>query len=365
MRTAFRLAVSALAVAAALPATESHADEQVDPRIRFDVEAIQPPIEGVTATAIAPAIAHLAPQIDLTNESGRDLTVLGEQGEPFLRVGPAGVFGNLRSPFLATALDPTAARVPSPGGPEPLWTRIAAGARARWFERRAAYQGHPDRTATDPNRAVVLTTWRIPIRFGETDAQIAGVVRRVPIRGSVVPAIRSVRPAAEGISVRVLSGPIPAIELRNASPSTVEIVGRDGRPFARVGPRGVEANVNSATYRDTRSLPEATSTAVEFRKQQDQPVLVWLERRAAAEAPEAVQQAARRLVLRTWTVPGTVDGEPFEIAGVTEWVPQAAAARAAPSGSSFPWGVAADVAGGVAAAGAIVAVLRRRGGSAT
>ena len=45
-------------------------------------------------------IRDLGRRIELVNDTDQDVVVLGYQSEPYLRVGPAGVFENGRSPSL-------------------------------------------------------------------------------------------------------------------------------------------------------------------------------------------------------------------------------------------------------------------------
>src|SRR5699024_6824010 len=106
--------------------------------------------------------------------------------EPYLRVGPAGVFENRSSP--AVALNRT--RVPTgrarsgPIGP-PRWVRVSTGSTARWHDHRAHWMGGatPGPVRRDPDRSHVIERWRIPLRVdgaASGEAAITGTVRWDP-----------------------------------------------------------------------------------------------------------------------------------------------------------------------------------------
>lgn len=258
-----------LALAALLmPAAVARADDSLDPRIRLALTTVS---EGLEATISLPGLAHLAPLLNVRNTTGKTLTIVDDTGTPFLRTGGGVVEGNVRSAFLGAALAPNAPASPSPGGPEPLWKKIGTGNALRWYDVRAAYDGHgPD----DATAAATLKRFTIPALLGEESATIDGEVTWKPILGRIEAAFESVAPPDPKISVRVVAGTLPAIQLTNASGRTIEITGRDDKPFARIGPGGITVNVNSPTYRDTRTQPEAAPDAEPDWQPQNAAVLV-------------------------------------------------------------------------------------------
>jgi len=88
---------------------------------------------------IAVEVKDLGTKLQLTNHTGHDLIVLGYDREPYLRVGPRGVFENTRSPatylnrtLIATAPPPRSADATAP----PQWKRIGGGPSVLWHDHR-------------------------------------------------------------------------------------------------------------------------------------------------------------------------------------------------------------------------------------
>jgi hypothetical protein len=124
-------------------------------------------------------------QLELTNRSGQEVLVRGYRLEPYLRVGPEGVFENQRAPSAYTNRFRTApASIPSEFDPEaaPEWKRVGDGPSAVWHDHRAHWTG-PDPPAVTANpRAlhVVVPNWQVPLRQGERDMVVRGDITWVP-----------------------------------------------------------------------------------------------------------------------------------------------------------------------------------------
>ncbi|MGH9032785.1 MAG: hypothetical protein ACRDZV_11725, partial [Acidimicrobiia bacterium] len=73
------------------------------------VHEISPPTPGLSVRAI-----DLGERLELRNTTGTDVVVLGYHDEPYLRVGPDGVFENRRSPaaYLNESADDADVRLP-------------------------------------------------------------------------------------------------------------------------------------------------------------------------------------------------------------------------------------------------------------
>ncbi len=357
-----RLATAALcALLLASPPAGSHQVSDPHLHARFDGIAPDLPQVKVEVRNQPPS----PPMIVLSNASQNVVEITGTGGEPMVRIGPKGVEVNRTSRTFYLSQDaigeggfPPSARP----GAAPVWATVTTRPEWRWFERRIAAAGHkvaPEVLAS-AKRPVDLGSWSIPGRVGDAVFHIEGKLFWRPILGSIRSRVSAVQPKITGLEVRLLPGAVPGMFVANRTDKTLEISGRDGMAFARIGPSGVEINENSPTWRDTKNQPPAKSAEPSWKKQQETPLLSWLERRAAFESddpPEIVEQSGRRLVLVTWTIGASLDRAPLRIRGVTEWVPIGKA-----TSEGRPWLPLAGGAGGLAVlAAGIIFALRRSG----
>ncbi|MDQ1455452.1 MAG: hypothetical protein QOH28_1072, partial [Actinomycetota bacterium] len=100
---------------------------------RSRVVAIAPAVPGISAR-----IVDLGSKIEVTNRSSTEVTVLGYEGEPYLRIGPSGVFENLHS--QATYINRTRlggavpADIDTSPTAVPQWQKISDSHSARWHD---------------------------------------------------------------------------------------------------------------------------------------------------------------------------------------------------------------------------------------
>lgn len=115
-------------------------------------------------------------KVELTNDTGGAVTVLGYQGEPYLKFEPAvGVLRNTRSP--ATYLnEDTRGEVSVPAGasPElaPDWQVVATGRQFAWHDQRAHWMAStpPPDVLAAPDQRHLVRKYEIPLLIG-TDAE--------------------------------------------------------------------------------------------------------------------------------------------------------------------------------------------------
>jgi hypothetical protein len=132
-------------------------------------------------------LLDLGRRVELAVSGPDEVVVVGYQGEPYLRVGPTGVFENRRSPTLyrnRTQPGGKAATVPTTADATaaPEWHRTSTGHTARWRDQRTRWEGpDPPSVAESPGRAqVIVPAWHLPLRQGSTDIVVAGRILWVP-----------------------------------------------------------------------------------------------------------------------------------------------------------------------------------------
>ena len=144
------------------------------------VLSVRPTTLGVEVTAV-----DLGGRLELRNTSGTDVTVLGYDDEPYLRVGPRGVFENRRSPAVylnrtGTASSPVPARADPTATPE--WRRIGDGTTVRWHDHRTHWMGQTDPPAVraDPGVVHQVQPFVVKLRQGAETIRVTGDVRWIP-----------------------------------------------------------------------------------------------------------------------------------------------------------------------------------------
>jgi hypothetical protein len=140
-----------------------------------------------TITAVRPSVDGLSVQVLdaddrllLRNRSGREIVVMGYDGEPYLRF-PAGggVFRNANSP--ATYLNEErygGVDVPATASAKaaPRWEQISRGQAYDWHDHRIHWMStiDPPRVRREPDRPHRLYTWSVPGTVGGERLEIAG-----------------------------------------------------------------------------------------------------------------------------------------------------------------------------------------------
>jgi hypothetical protein len=113
------------------------------------------------------------------------LTVLGYDGEPYLRIGPEGVQRNRNSPatylneerYADVAVPPRA----DPDAP-PDWEQLSRAARHAWHDHRAHWMAPapPPAVTEGPDRQRRLHGWSVPFAYDGTAYEVRGVLHWTP-----------------------------------------------------------------------------------------------------------------------------------------------------------------------------------------
>ncbi|MEW6475191.1 MAG: hypothetical protein AB1679_23290 [Actinomycetota bacterium] len=149
--------------------------------LRSELKSVQPPIPGLEVRVI-----ESGSRLEVENRTGEDAVVIGYENEPYLRVGPDGVFENRRSPATYLNSDRRGrTTVPATADPKaaPEWRKIASQPVARWHDHRVHWMGdqNPPAVRRAPGEThVIIPNWVVPIRHGSTTIEARGDLRWIP-----------------------------------------------------------------------------------------------------------------------------------------------------------------------------------------
>ncbi|TFV52820.1 hypothetical protein [Blastococcus sp. TF02A-35] len=145
------------------------------------IVSVTPALPGVTVR-----ILQFGDELELVNDSGTEVLVPGYSDEPYLRIGPDGVWRNANSPATWINLD-RYGRTPIPGSADPAaapdWEQVSTRSEYVWHDHRTHWMSEgvlPPRVAEDPTREHVVSEWVVPLRQGSTEAEVAGVLTWSP-----------------------------------------------------------------------------------------------------------------------------------------------------------------------------------------
>ncbi len=131
---------------------------------RTTVGGIDSPMDGLTVRTVEGGA-----RLELVNDTGRSIEVLGYSGEPYLELRPDGVYQNTSSP--ATYVNQTlAGDTPVPATADvtmpPTWQKVSSGTTIRWHDQRTHWLGtaRPPQAVADPDHEHRLREWAVPLR---------------------------------------------------------------------------------------------------------------------------------------------------------------------------------------------------------
>ena len=144
------------------------------------VLSVSPHVDGLSVR-----IRDLGGRVELRNTTAYDVVVFGYSGEPYLRVGPEGVYENTRSPavFLnRSTIITTAAPRSYDAAAAPVWRRLDGARDVRWHDHRVHWMGTslPPAVAAAPGRTYLISEWTINLRYRDEPVVVRGDLRWVP-----------------------------------------------------------------------------------------------------------------------------------------------------------------------------------------
>ena len=178
------LSAIALVVATPAPASAHTISGPRPTNYRTSLVSITPRVPGLDLRVV-----DLGNKLELTNRTSTDVLVLGYDGEPYLRVGPRGVYENLRSPATylnrnrtGTATIPAIAMGNGASTP-PRWHRVSGSHTATWHDHRIHWMGTspPPAVQRDPGAFhTVKSRWTVLLRYGGQPVRVVGRLDWVP-----------------------------------------------------------------------------------------------------------------------------------------------------------------------------------------
>ncbi len=180
VRRASWLAVGLVALTA--PPAFAHALNGASPsNYRTRITAVEPKRSGIKVEVV-----EAGNRLLLTNTSRDELVVLGYAQEPYLRVGPDGVFENVHSPatYLNRARLPTT-QVPAAADAKaaPEWRKVSDANQVRWHDHRVHFMGlqPPGPVQAAPGKEhVIIPAWEVPFLVGQDRILVKGDLAWIP-----------------------------------------------------------------------------------------------------------------------------------------------------------------------------------------
>ena len=302
-------ALVGLALVGGLVAAAPAAAHEVDPTVRFVIDEA-PEVEGLTIQVATSVTTELL----VENATDLPLEVLSDGGQPFLRIGPAGVEANLAAPDWYLTNQPFGGEVPAGASPDapPRWTRVSEEPAWGWFDHRL----HPT-AVTGQLGEGRAPSFVIPLRYGGDDVEVRGHLERRLTVPRFAAALTTPPEPQSGLEVQLLDGRAPGLFARYDGPGEALVLGTDGEPFLRLGTEGALVNRHSPVWQFTAQArgEDLTGVDVDPAAEPDWAVVgdgasyAWLDPRAL------IDEVGDEPVTLDWSIPVTIGGRTIEVAG--------------------------------------------------
>ena len=180
---AVSVAAGALMTVLAAPA-QAHTVGGVQPtNYRSRISGVSPALPGVSVELL-----DLGRRIRVINRGTTDVIVLGYSGEPYLRLGPRGLFENVHSPAAFLNLPTTGGATTNttlPPGADasapPSWRFVSHSQSVTWHDRRTRWEGPaPSSVTRHPHETQVVRSWAIGLTTAGPTSVVTGLITWVP-----------------------------------------------------------------------------------------------------------------------------------------------------------------------------------------
>jgi hypothetical protein len=168
-------------VAVAAPARAHVGGEVAGSDFDGALRSVTPDLPGVTVRLL-----DFGDELEVVNRTSTEVAVPGYSGEPYLRIGPDGVWRNALSPATWLNLD-RYGRTPVPDDVDiaapPRWEQVSTQPQYLWHDHRTHWMTDgqlPPVVAADPGSAHTISRWTVPMTYGGTDVAVAGVLTWSP-----------------------------------------------------------------------------------------------------------------------------------------------------------------------------------------
>jgi hypothetical protein len=145
------------------------------------VLSVSPAVPGLTVR-----ILQFGDELEVVNRTQTEVVVPGYSDEPYLRIGPDGVWRNERSPATYINLDRyglTELPAAADSHAEPSWQQISTEPHYVWHDHRTHWMSQkllPPQVAADPTRGHTVFEWTVPLLHGGTPVTVTGLLTWSP-----------------------------------------------------------------------------------------------------------------------------------------------------------------------------------------
>jgi hypothetical protein len=139
------------------------------------VLSVSPDVPGISVRVL-----QFGDELELVNRTDREVVVPGYSDEPYLRIGPDGVWRNANSPATYINLDRygrTTLPQRADSDAEPAWEQVSTEPHHVWHDHRTHWMSEhllPPQVVADPGRRHTIFEWTVPLLHGDTEVAVAG-----------------------------------------------------------------------------------------------------------------------------------------------------------------------------------------------
>ncbi len=163
----------------ATPASAHTVAGQGATNYRSRLTGVSPALPGLQVSVV-----NLGSNLRVTWTGAEELTIFGYQGEPYLRIGPDGVYRNRLSPATYLNVTRSLGAIPpfADAKAAPDWVKLSGGRTVLWHDHRIHWMGGPTppQIAAAPGSFHHVVTWTVKMTAGQTPAVVTGTLDWVP-----------------------------------------------------------------------------------------------------------------------------------------------------------------------------------------